>query len=643
MAFDVSLHLTFCISCITVGFQTARQLNNKLKEPNRMKKDLLTQMSINSFFSASAIKREPEDNDAYQNQTAQNAKKRKIENAEVMVKSEPMDTEQSESTTQQVNVKPEPEDYDSDANTEAESDDDVDTRSEMRGNDKMGNRNTNPIKVEQNSDVDTDEASDDDETTVPNFANDNRKSATNNDAMKVKQPKNYPNNQHETIERRSRPKQRLVSDRQNGFERHPIKTEPVTSHVSTSEMIVSEPIKFNDNIKTEPADDPIRSDEETDDENQGEQMNTLQNPPIKTEVLYDEYYKNQANIQNYQYQQQAEQEPTANGIYDSFASTSKDVENMPVAPSAEMYYCRQPKSNTQPLITVGTRSTKSVNAADGTPILRFNHFETVVNEEPQVNVLVDDDDDDDDDMSVDLIGEFETYVKDYPKQIEKELAELKKCWQTDLKNLSSTQLNEMRKKLDQLNRKKKIIYTQKLEEESQKTKEEKERIRDEFVRNLFGPYFNILALEQKFVINIAQRSQRPSTSQQHATTDQKEMKSTITYNEFMNKTNINSEQPKLMKGPLFNMAANNFVHEKQEKHKLNEVPKQVIKIIKDEKTEIKKRVDKFLMPYFKNKTINKVEYEKICQIVTKHQYESHDYGKSFFDLNFFGTFQHEFN
>lgn len=71
------------------GFQTARQLNNKFQEPRRLKKDPLTQTSINKFFSSGEnmdgvrVKKEIENN--YDNsgsekrladQTAQNSPKR---------------------------------------------------------------------------------------------------------------------------------------------------------------------------------------------------------------------------------------------------------------------------------------------------------------------------------------------------------------------------------------------------------------------------------------------------------------------------------------------------------------------------------------------------------------------------------------
>lgn len=41
----------FLFSDCEIDFQTARQVNNKLKEPRRLKKDTMAQMSINTFFA----------------------------------------------------------------------------------------------------------------------------------------------------------------------------------------------------------------------------------------------------------------------------------------------------------------------------------------------------------------------------------------------------------------------------------------------------------------------------------------------------------------------------------------------------------------------------------------------------------------
>lgn len=161
-----------------------------------MKKDPLTQMSINSFFPASAIKREPEDNNEIHEQ---NAKKRKIDNAEVMCKSEPMEIQETESTSQQVNVKQEPQDYcDSEDNTEAESDEEVDTN-------KLANIKRK-IKTEDNSDNDTDKESDE-ETANLHLNVDKGKGQSNK-----KPPQNPLNIQRETGESHGKVKQSHVHE-----------------------------------------------------------------------------------------------------------------------------------------------------------------------------------------------------------------------------------------------------------------------------------------------------------------------------------------------------------------------------------------------------------------------------------------------
>lgn len=85
-----------------------------------MKKDPLTQTSINSFFPVNNIKREPEDSMDFEGNP--NAKRRKISNdgPPITIKNEPIDEDVSMSTTtntfhgaQQPIIKTEP-GYDSD-------------------------------------------------------------------------------------------------------------------------------------------------------------------------------------------------------------------------------------------------------------------------------------------------------------------------------------------------------------------------------------------------------------------------------------------------------------------------------------------------------------------------------------------------
>lgn len=142
-----------------------------------MKKDPLTQMSINSFFSASAIKTEPQD-DSFEEGYPNSSKRRKVE------VSNEANGHSSDTHFQRVVVKNEP-DYDSDAKTDkAESDDEMDdiprnaktnVEMEIDINIPMKNQDyslpqdvpmdVHNIKDEIASDVETDEATDDEDTT----------------------------------------------------------------------------------------------------------------------------------------------------------------------------------------------------------------------------------------------------------------------------------------------------------------------------------------------------------------------------------------------------------------------------------------------------------------------------------------------
>lgn len=138
-----------------LGFQTARQISNKLQEPRRLKKNPLAQPSINKFFLASTmpinIKKEPDEqemewqtNEKRQTDDLNDKNPTKRRKVEVQRGNFSVETEQVHT----VNVKQEP--NDSNGETDDESDD------------ENGPTNTRPIKVEPENSSDTDEPSDDD-------------------------------------------------------------------------------------------------------------------------------------------------------------------------------------------------------------------------------------------------------------------------------------------------------------------------------------------------------------------------------------------------------------------------------------------------------------------------------------------------
>lgn len=199
-----------------------------------MKKDPMTQTSMSSFILASAIKREPEDNDNA-DQITQNSKRRRVEDEQVVVKSEPMDTESAtQSNFRHSGIKDEPPDDDSDAQTEAGSDDEemytpMENRNEVPVNHNppfTSNVTSNAAfhikqEPEHSTDEDTDKESDDERSTVPTVP-----STRNSIPPTRTQFQKQANNERKIGANESQSQRQPVEQR-------PIKSEPVTTHEST--------------------------------------------------------------------------------------------------------------------------------------------------------------------------------------------------------------------------------------------------------------------------------------------------------------------------------------------------------------------------------------------------------------------------
>lgn len=95
-----------------IDFQTARQVNNRLKEPRRLKKDTMAQTSINAFFTkknktdeddvkrSTHAKQKPEKNSANGTAVAHNGTSHTNSTPNIQIKSEAMsDTELSDAET----------------------------------------------------------------------------------------------------------------------------------------------------------------------------------------------------------------------------------------------------------------------------------------------------------------------------------------------------------------------------------------------------------------------------------------------------------------------------------------------------------------------------------------------------------------
>lgn len=623
-----------------MGFQTARQINNKLKEPNRMKKDPLTQMSINSFFTASSIKREPEDNvDNNENEVnnAQQAKRRKVENEPVRVKAEPMDTTDDGT----LNVKGEPVDYNSDDGTEKGSDDEMDT--ETRNNlNNAGSKSTksttnqnadhvngtrNPtnewqnVKMEQDSDGDTDEDSD-------NEGMDRTISGMNQ--VNATQPAEKPQKRQNQVDQH-------VAEYRPNFQPQPVEQQRIRADPIVEDepmtMVVAEPVRVEENIKNELDDEPVVSDQETDDEFQYSESNTpkrhrnverqVQSTRQSTQddrhsFRSDQRYQ-QSSVSNSIYQQQQpstsstnyQQPSTSNSYYNSFPSTSSQNEAYDSSFSNN-------SQREQLFYNVGLKSTRQVNTVDGLRLRRFNQFNQI--EEQSIEHH---DDEDDDVIDLDDLGdEIEKHQSHLEEQNERDIKKLKEI---KMETLDSTGLKELKKRLEELLRKKQKYLNERISAEAKKSEKQKEEMRDQFLLDLFGLNFNIEKLDELIGAPNPERpsSRRDSSSE---TTEEDEKKKKMKYDEFMNKPIIKSEQ-KSMKQHRAILAMNEHVKRMQDENKIDTVPQHVIDKIKLEKTAIKKMVDKHLMPYFTNGSINEKVYKVICEKVTHTHFEHNDFGE----------------
>ncbi|XP_031625684.1 ATP-dependent DNA helicase Q-like 3 [Contarinia nasturtii] len=577
-----------------VGFQTARQINNKLRETNRMKKDPLTQMSINSFFSTASIKREPEEDNVDDNQNglenSQPAKRRKVDIEAPRIKTEPMDTNESTENMTSVPIKNEPINYDSDCGTEKGSDDEMDTMTHtskqqqqqpaapppnrITTNAKNIEFNPQNVKTERNYDgADTDEASDNDGETVTGVNQVQRKKTKsqrdNEQQARDQRIGTHRSNQCETIT--SQPRQ-LV---QNEI----ISEIGLNCEEESMAMVVAEPVRVNDDIK----DEPVESDEETDDESNVNNQN-VEPQSVSANFHDDDRY----------------QQPSTSTAYPQHFTA------LPPPP------IHQEPIYDQPLYNVGLKSTKSVvNAVDGNPLLRFNQFERPAEREKPMKNYVEIVDDDD--INYDELGdEIEKYVEDMEQAHNEELEQLKKI---NMAQLNIKERAALAERLKKLLRKKELIYKEKVKEEAKKTEKEQEKIRSNFMSDLFGSNFKLDILEKRmlhktFVTDRGAREQK-----------------VISYSDFMMKP-IKCEDEKTKKEYHVSMALNEHIHKMNEANMLDLVPQKVIDKVRNDKMTIKNKVERYLMPFYNDRRINKKEYENICQTITHYQYESNEYSSA---------------
>lgn len=589
-----------------------------------MKKDPLTQTSINSFFSTNSNKREPDDKMNFNenhSENAQRAKRRKVSDSNdylnVNVKTEPIDEPMDEPMSkpantfngEQVPIKTEPGAYNSDyEHTDEESDNEeaneafhgapaTSAKRERNGENRMDTDRNSPhsmtkIKQEQNSDNDTDTPSDDDDN----------------------EPVSSPIRKHTN--------QPFRVKTEPGLEQLPTVTHDTPAAMNYND----EQMQVDNDFKEEPQDDPIESDQETDDEQSSFDQSKNQQQQPNVSPYHDE------NIEWYQNQQPStSSKPTMH--FNQFNSGQAHSSSSSSGSSNQF----KPIN----LNLVGSKSSQPVNMADGKPLLRFNHFEPA-NEIPSHDVVNDEDDEKDDDFDG-LDDEIENYVKIIEQQNiayeQTHLEQLKKISKHD--KLGNKELIALQRKADEIKKRKQAMQSQKVKELQRQTEEQKEQEKDKFIQILFGPFYDFNRFDRLCRIDTADgmpSTSRASGSTSTNTTDKKDKKP-ITWRELMDRPKIEADHKKSEKAYHASVVLDKHIKLKLKENKLDEVPEKAIKHVLRNKVFIKNEVDRVLKPYLRDGKINKKEFESICKHGTHDCFESKIYGKRllYFSSSFFSS------
>lgn len=636
-----------------MGFQTARQINNKLKEPNRMKKDPLTQTSINSFFFAGTNKREPEDNmvsNQNEQNYSQNAKRRKVSDSNnytnVTIKSEPIDEPMDDDLTDTFHgakqkIKTEPPEFDSDNDTDKESDGEdangtstnAQTINAPHGHkyeSKMETHNVPQhsmasIKVENNSDNDTDTPSDGEDNEPTSIRDENP-------TTRPFRIKTEPGVQQQSS---------VSGETQS------------TMHYNEQQMNEMNEMNVDtgyEEFKKEPQDDQIDSAQETD----ADDNNDMKDPSVyrATASSSSRHPTTSTSQINHCQENQAQQVSNVN----EYTGNNIEWYQQPSTSSQPpIHSCEFDNSQThsrhefKQLNAVGLESSTPAYRVDGKPLLRFNHLESPINEAPSQYVNNDDNnddqhDDDDDDVEFTDPG-FTDEIKKYVKIVEntreqKHEDEWNNLTNISIDKLSKNELAEVNRKLAELRKKHNLVTNQLVTKARRERHEERDQTKDEFLRNLFGPFYDFDKFERacridtddtKYAASSASASgqYKPSTSTKADANDKKDVKP-ITWREFMGIPKTEEDHKKSDQEHYVSMLLEEHIQNMHKEKRLNEVPEHAIKHVRKDKEMIKNKVANVLMPYLQSGQINKKQYEKICRTGTHDCFENNIFGELFY-------------
>lgn len=601
----------FDICIYATGFQTARQINNKLREPKRMKKDPLTQVTINTFFSPSKNKREPEEvMNSGADEKSQQPKRRKVDEpnvAEIRIKPEPIDetfdgdaTVPIGNTEESVNCKSEPLDYGSDSGTEKDSDDEEEL---TIGPDQQWLHGPSPQ--------------------LPHAAA-NPIPSSELAQERLQSPEHeFPQKTHtESLQQTAE---------QNEQENRRIKVEPMEVVEPEDEIFEADTIM---NFKAEQ--NEYNSDASTDKPSDDEEETITANMQLNEEGIFNTAPEVLMNGQQAvadvlklpKLDQTMKAEPceplnSDNIFVDPSVGRANEVRERPHRNQTTSVFAPQPSTSTgysgkkmgafgRTFLTPNDGASKFerkqfTRRSDHT---KFNPTQSSTlasesmaqeaamaqekatgQEEPVAQEEVNSNDDDGDYYidDAECIEDLGDEIEQLEIQYKEEFEQFKKI---EISQLNLDEIKAYTKQADELRRKKEKIFEKQAREAAKETDKEREKMRDEFINQLFTSNFDITTWDRQINDGVTNQS-RPSTSKQSSMPMAEPIEKKLTYNELMKKSNVKPEQ-----------------------QNINESKKMIIQ----------RKVDRFLKPYLKNGTITEKTFGVLRDHIISDHLERHIFG-----------------
>lgn len=159
------------------------------------------------------------------------------------------------------------------------------------------------------------------------------------------------------------------------------------------------------------------------------------------------------------------------------------------------------------------------------------------------------------------------------------------------------------------------IIVSPIREEAKENEKEKEKMRTDYMLELFASTFNIDELENRM---LKRRDKPHSHDMEHKV---------ISYSQFMMKQEPNCEHELPKKEHNVIVALNEHIHNMHDANMIDMVPRKAIEDVKKNKKKLRDMVERYLMPHYQARRINKILYEEICKNIVHHHFKSNDYSK----------------